>query len=381
MSAAAHGHEGGHGEGNGTSAGNGNGNDRPPTPPEVHIRALLIALAIGAALYTCVAAAGLILPVLIAAVTAIIFNPIVKLLTAVHVPRFLAAAIVLGGFATGVAALIHVAWEPAVEAVQAAPRAMLELEPRLAELTRPLREANKVGDALDAMDAEAPSTRPQKVRVVESDSSVRGLLAGLPRQAMAALTVAILTYFSLVFGELFLRRLVTLVPTLSEKKTTVDIVRSIQSEMSRYMLTISLINVGLGVATWGMLLLVGFEADDAVFWGTVAGLLNFAPYLGPALVMVMLALVGMVQFPQLTQALLPVGGFVVLNLLESQLVTPLALGRSLALNPLIILLWLFVWGWIWGIVGLLLAMPMLVCFKIVAARVDSLRAWSVMLER
>lgn len=379
MSASTPGQVGSHGDQAGPT--NGNGNGRPPVPPEVHIRWLLIALVVGAALYTCVVAAGLILPMLIATFSAIIFNPIVKLFTAVRVPRFLAAALVLGGFAAGVAALVQVAWGPAVEAVQNAPRAMLQLEPRLDKLTRPLKEANKVGDALEAMDDQEPSRRPQKVRVVESDSSVRGMLAELPRLAMGALTVVILTYFSIVFGELFLRRVVSLFPTMSEKKTTVDIVRSIQSEMSRYMLTVALINVGLGAATCGMLLLVGFEANDAVFWGAIAGVLNFAPYVGPALVMAMLTLVGMLQFPQMGQALLPLGGFVVLNLLESQVVTPLILGRSLSLNPLIILLWLFLWGWIWGIIGLLLAVPMLVCFKIVASRVEALRGWSVMLER
>ena len=95
----------------------------------------------------------------------------------------------------------------------------------------------------------------------------------------------------------------------------------------------------------------------------------------------LLVLVGLSQFPSLGTAALPAVGYLGLHLLESQLATPLALGRIININPLAIILWLMIWGWMWGIVGLLLAVPMLVCVKIVCSRVDGLQGWAIMLEK
>jgi predicted PurR-regulated permease PerM len=95
----------------------------------------------------------------------------------------------------------------------------------------------------------------------------------------------------------------------------------------------------------------------------------------------LLFLVGLSQFPTIGSAVLPAVGYLVLHTLESQIATPLALGRTINLNPLAIIIWLIIWGWLWGILGLLLAVPMLVCLKIVCSRVESLQSWAVLLEK
>jgi predicted PurR-regulated permease PerM len=186
-------------------------------------------------------------------------------------------------------------------------------------------------------------------------------------------------YLFLVYGELLLRRVVTIAPTLRDKRNAVEIVRSIQSDISRYVVTVTMINLALGATIAGVLYLLGVR--EPLLWGAMTALLNFAPYIGPLLGAMVLLAVGILQFDTPGAALLPVAAYLGLNAIESELVTPLVLGRSFALNPVVILLWLLLWGWLWGALGMLLAMPMLVCAKIICSRYESLRAWSLMIER
>jgi predicted PurR-regulated permease PerM len=184
----------------------------------------------------------------------------------------------------------------------------------------------------------------------------------------------------MVYGEDLLRKFVTVVPGWRQKRVTVDILRSIQNDISRYMLTITLINLGVAIATGLALYWIGLEPLDALLWGCVAGVLNFAPYVGPLVAAIAFTLVGLVEFSSLGHALLVPGVFLALHLVEGQFVTPLILGRRMAISPVILLLWLFLWGWMWGIAGLLLAVPMLVCFKIYCSRIEGMKGWAMMME-
>ena len=146
------------------------------------------------------------------------------------------------------------------------------------------------------------------------------------------------------------------------------------------MLTISLINLVLGLLLTGALWWLGLSLGDALLWGTAAALLNFAPYIGPLTGVLALALVGAVTFDEPGRMLAPALVFLGLHALESQLITPIVLGRRMSISPLVLLLWLMLWGWLWGSAGLLLAVPMLVCFKIVAERVDGWQGWAKVIE-
>src|SRR5690606_1229578 len=141
----------------------------------------------------------------------------------------------------------------------------------------------------------------------------------------SVLASVILVYFFLVFGEALLRRAVTVAPTLAEKRITVEIVRSVQTDMSRYVLTITIINVCLGLSTAALMWALGMPSP--LLWGAVAGLLNYAPYVGPLAAALVLAVVGLFQFDTLGAALLPAAAYLGLNALEGQFLTPLLLGN------------------------------------------------------
>ena len=186
------------------------------------------------------------------------------------------------------------------------------------------------------------------------------------------------TLFFMIFGQNLQKHAIDLMPDRQRKRITVDILQSIEREMSRYVLTISATSAVLGGVTALYLWYLGVE--DPLLWGVLAAALNLTPFVGPLLMAMLLSLVGLSQFDTLGAALLPAAGFLVLHALESNLLTPMVLGRTMRINPLAIILWLLLWGWLWGVVGLLVAVPMLVCLKIVASRVEAWQGWSKLLE-
>lgn len=349
-------------------------------PPLVRSRSALVFIAVLLALFTCYLARDLIVPVLISVFLALCGNPIVTRLNRWHVPRWIGAlAVVTGGLAVALM-LTSTMLAPATEWLREAPTELRQHISKLRELTKPLQDASRATESLQRM-AEGSSQAAQPVQVLERPgNTMLSLLTNAPRTLGTVLAVTILWFFFMVYAEDLLRRFVTVVPGWRRKRVTVDILRAIQSDISRYVLTVSLINIALGIATalalWG----IGLSWESALLWGAVAGLFNFAPYIGPMIAAGALCIVGLSNFDSIGAALLPPGVFLFLHMIEGQIVTPLILGRRMAISPVILLLWLFLWGWMWGIAGLLLAVPMLVCFKIYCSRVDSLRSWALMME-
>ena len=204
------------------------------------------------------------------------------------------------------------------------------------------------------------------------------------RAAPKAITVVgaviLLAYFFVVYGVRLQRQAIAMLPDRQRKRLTTDIMQTLEIELSRYVFTITLINGALGTLLAGVLWALGLALGDALLWGAVGALLNFAPYVGPVIGVVLYLLVGVVAFDEPTQMLAPPLLYLGLQLIESELVTPIVLGRRWSISPLVVLLWLLFCGWLWGIAGVLLAVPMLVCFKIVAERVPDMDGWAAVIE-
>lgn len=340
------------------------------------IHRLLVVLVVGGLLYTGYFARELILPILLAAFFALLLSPLMRRIVRSWLPRWIAALLLMSLFFAALFGIANALYPSAAEWAARTPQVLREATPKLKALLRPVVEATKVSASLSEIAGEMPA-RAQQV-VVQAPSRL-SLLATTPRMLASVLAVALLTYFFLVYGETLLRRVLQLRPTWAAKRLTVDIVRSIQNDVSRYFLTVCSTSFGLGIATAGLLWMLRVETP--LLWGALAALLNLTPYVGPMAMAALLFLVGLSQFPTIGAAVLPAAGYLGLHALESQVATPLALGRTINLNPLAIILWLMIWGWLWGILGLLLAVPMLVCLKIVFSRVESLQNWAVLLEK
>jgi len=347
-----------------------------PLRPRASTALLVLAtLAVG---YTLWAAQDLLLPVLLAMFFALVGNPIIRLLRRLWLPRFLAALLVLAG---GLAATGALAWHMAPSAVawaSEAPRAMRQLAPKLRELARPMHEANKAAENFARAAGGQTGRAPQVVRTAVDDPY--RMLTETPRLLASLLAVVLLTFFFMVYGENLQRNAIALLPGRQQKKFTVGILHSIEREVSRYVLTISLINTLVGLLFAGVLYLMKVPLSEALLWGTMVALLNFAPYVGPLIGLLAMLLVGFITFDGLWPSLMPAAAYLVLHTIEGQVVTPIVLGRRMALSPLVLILALMLFGWLWGIIGLLLAVPLLVCVKLVLARVEGMEGWARLLE-
>ncbi len=349
-----------------------------PTRPRPRAATSLMVLAVLAVGYTLWAAQALLLPILLAMFFALIGNPILRALRRIWVPRFVGALLVL---IVGIAAAVLLGRQlivPAGEWVQQVPRELRLLTPKLKQMTQPMQQANQAAESFARATNDGKQHKVQVVTIQDSDPWKS--LTATPRLLASVLAVVLLTFFFMVYGENLQRNAITLLPTRQRKKLTVEILQAIEREISRYVLTISVINILVGAILAGALHWLGVALPEALLWGTVAAVLNFAPYVGPLIGVMLMLLMGFITWDEVGPSLLPAAIYLGLHTLEGQFLTPIVLGRRMALSPLMLILALMVFGWLWGIVGLLLAVPLLVCVKLVLVKIEGLEGWARLLE-
>ena len=342
------------------------------TPPSVFTEGRTVAvtvIAVLAVFYTLYFAASLLVPIAAAVLLSMLLAPAVQALEKLQVPRLLASAVVVlatvGLIGAGVAALAG----PATDWIEKTPQSLHKIEQRFLSVKKPIEDIQKATDQLKEAAQAGAGSGPQEVRVVRP-ALTDIVLSGTP-QAIASITsVAILVYFLLASGDVFLRKLVTVIPTFHDKKRAVEITRQIENDISFYLLNFTLVNVGLGVSIAGVTALLGIP--NPLLWGTLVAVLNFVPYVGALTSITILTLVGVQTFDNLAHALAAPAILAVLVLISAEVITPFVLGRGLLLNPVAIFISILLWGWLWGIVGVLLAVPLLASFKIVCERVGPL---------
>ena len=328
----------------------------------------LVLLAVLAVLYTLHIAQVFILPIVLSVLLNLLLSPVVVLLRRyARIPEPLGAAVViflfLGALTFGVYRLA-----PAASAwVARAPESLATVQRRIQPLRKPVEKvtqaAEKVEQATD-LDQKTPQVE------IKGPSLTKQVFGGTTALLGAAMVVIFLTYFLLAAGDLFLHKLVGVLPQLKDKKTAVRIVRETQAQVSLYLVVTTVINAGVGVATGLALALVGMP--NPVLWGVVAGVLNFVPYIGGLVNTVILTLAAFLAFEDASQALLVPVVFTVINILEGNLITPMVLGRRMRLNTVAVFVGLIFWWYLWGVPGAILAVPMMATIKIACDHIDSL---------
>jgi predicted PurR-regulated permease PerM len=313
--------------------------------------------------------AAVVLPIIFAIILYLVLQPAMRGAAKLRVPKVVAALLIILVFFGGVGALGFTLSRPAADWVSKAPDSLRRIEARLFVFKQPIADLQSVGKQVERI-AEGPTTDSKPVTVAGPGVSsflfrgTRFMLVGLG-------TTVVLLFFLLVSGDLFLRRLVEILPTFSNKKQAVEISREIESNISSYLATISLMNLGVGILTGIAAYFCGLS--DPILWGTVAFLLNFVPILGPLCGASILFLAGLLTFDPLWQAAVPAGIYLLIHTVE-ETVTPMQLARRFILNPVLIIISLVFWYWMWGIAGALLAVPLLATVKIICDRIKPLMA-------
>ena len=324
----------------------------------------LTGLFVLAVFYTIYFMRSILLPIVLALLLSYLLRPIVRGLGGLKIPLSVGAALLLIGFFWLIGYGISVLATPTAAWLQKAPAGFAELQHKLlpvkksvAQVTQATGEIEKLASA----NAEIEAVEVKRHPITET------LFMRTPEFIASAVLSLILLYFLLVYDQAFIAKLVKLLPTLSDKKAAVAIAHDIEEQISRYLFTVTAINVCLGVAVGTAVGLLGLR--NPVMWGVMVALLNFVPYLGALTGIICMTIGAALSFDSLGYAFVFPAVYLSFGVLEGSFITPWIMGRSLTLNPVIILLSLTFWGWMWGIVGIILAVPILAAFKILCAHI------------
>ena len=335
------------------------------------IRSLaLTGLLILAAFYTLYFGRAFFLPIVLALLLNSLLSPVVRGLRRLRIPNALGAALVVFGVLGGLGWGVYELSGPAYEWAQKAPQTMRRLERKLREFKKPVQTMSKATEQVEKI-TQVGGRQPAQTVQVTTETLGERMFSQATELVSGGVVMFILLFFLLASGDLFLRKLIRVLPSLADKKKAVEIARQIQTDVSSYLVTITAINLALGLAVWGILTFLG--VPNPLLWGVLAAVTNYIPYLGALLMIAVLAMVGFLTFESNTQAMMVPLSFVGLNILESYIVTPLVLGHRLTLNPVVIFLGLTFWGWLWGITGALLAVPIMVVVKIFCDHTEPLQ--------
>ncbi len=324
-------------------------------------------LAVLAVLYTLHFAREFLLPITVAVLLNFLLSPIVRALGRARVPTALGAALVVLALVGGIGAAGYQLADPVQRWVAGAPATLATAQQRLRAFVRPVQQVTRTAERV--ADATADAAGPAPEVVVRGPSLAARLFGPTQRLLAALLEVVVLLYFLLAAGDLFLQKLVKVLPRRRAKQTAVDVAREVEASVSTYLLTTAALNAAEGLAVAGVLSLLGMPSP--LFWGALVAVLEFVPYLGAATMVVLLAVGALTPFDGV-RALGPPAAFLAVNLVWANFVAPLALARRLTLNPVSVFVGLAFWWFLWGVPGAFLAVPLLAMFKTVCDHVDAL---------
>ncbi|MEX2453745.1 MAG: AI-2E family transporter [Rhodospirillaceae bacterium] len=350
----------------------------------------LVVLCILGLFYTAYFAQLVLIPIAFAFLLYLVLSPLVRFLDRrLHVPRAIGAILAVSLLVSGLMSAFYLVSGPAAVWMDKLPGAAIELEYKLrilkssvedvAEATRKVEQFARDNDGDGDRGGNGDGgDRPLSV-VLEGPSLAKTLLGRTTTLTAGIVIATVLLLFLLASGETMLRQVVSTVPALSGKKKLVEAMREIESDISHYLLAVTLINVGLGICVGLSMWMLGIP--NPILWGGMSAVLNFIPYVGAIVNVAVIGLVSLVTFDTVPSILLPPLVVLMLNTVEGQFITPALVARRLALNPVAVVLSLILWGWLWGIPGTLVAVPFLACLKIVADRMEGLRTVGALLGR
>jgi predicted PurR-regulated permease PerM len=355
---------------------------QPEPPPDAHVDATLSGtpavavkgLFILALFYTFYFARSFLLPIVLAILLSLILYPAVRALKRIAIPEAAGAAIVVLTLAGVLGTALYQLFEPASEWISKMPRITEQVERKLWNVRKSMEQVSKAAQKVEALTnvGSAPAPRQSQVVSVSSEPNLMSrIMTGTQTMLISAGATLVLLFFLLASGDLFMRKLVRVLPTLTDKKKAVNVARTIQTAMAQYLFTITCINLGLGCATAILLHLLGMP--NPLLWGVMVALFNFVPYIGAAVSGIVLTVVAFVTFSDLHDILLVPLLYFSLETIEGQFITPYLTGKSLTLNPVMIFVSMLLWGWLWGVVGALMAVPILMTLKIFCDHIESLR--------
>jgi predicted PurR-regulated permease PerM len=313
------------------------------------------------------------LPIVLALVLKLMLQPVMSLLCdRLRVPQALAAILLITCLFMAVVAVALTISVPASAWIQRIPEILPDLQQKLKGLSQPIAYVQQAFSAIEKIVA-SPGQDPNMSAVAVKDGS--GVAGALALGTVAALTrffaTMVVLFFLLACGDRLLRGLIEVLPRFSDKRQAVAIATEIQHNIGGYLLTITVMNTVVGIATGLAMWACGL--GDPILWGSTALLLNYVPILGPLVGIGIFLVAGIITLDGPWVALMPAGLYLIIHIAEGETITPMLLANRFRLNPVLVIVSLLFWHAMWGIPGALLAVPLLAMFKILSDHVQALK--------
>ena len=320
-------------------------------------------------------ASSFLVPIAIALLLTLLLGPIVRAMGKYGVAEPVAAALIIFGTIALLGLAMVVLATPAAEWLRRAPETLRQVEAKLRNI-EPVTALQATATTLTQATRSVADNSPPQVQLVTT-SPLRQIGWTTANVVGQVLTIVFLTYFLLASGSMFRRKIAYLFPSGIQRNRIKRALFEIEEQMSRYLLTNTLISIGFGAATWVFLASIG--VPNPILWGAVAGVLNYIPYLGALVTVVLIGIVSLATFNGTEHMLLACGGYLLLDLLKGNLVSPVVLGRRMPLNTVAVFLSLLFWGWVWGIPGVIMAVPLTVMLQVICSYSERFRGVAILL--
>ncbi|KCZ93873.1 AI-2E family transporter [Hyphomonas johnsonii] len=315
-------------------------------------------------------AQGLIVPIVSAMLIALIFSPVRRALARIGVPSGVSAALILFSLLALLGTLGYFVSGAAQDRLLDAPHMIEDVGDKLKELTGTVQPVMDATEQIEHIAVPEPASDTVTLREPGFMADFADTLPVMFGQIVICLTLA---FFLIASGDLFYEKLVQMMPTLKDKRRALAVARAIENQLSTYLLTITLINMGLGLAIG--LAMWGLGMPDPVLFGIAGFLLNYIPYIGAMAGAGISFLVALVTFDSATAAIVPALAYWALTSFEGQFVTPIMVGRRLKLNAVVVFVSFALWAWLWSFMGMLLSTPMLLTMKVVSDHVPGMHGF------
>jgi predicted PurR-regulated permease PerM len=353
-------------------------NDQSAVDPQLRRDVLLGIIAVAATAHLLYFARSALFPIVLAFVLNLVIKPVTRRVTKWGLSNMASAVVVFSMVGVTLAGFMGAVWGPANSWIVTAPETIQQVRIKLAPLAKPFARLNQASQQVTDLTTLPSEQQKQPQAVQVQQPSITGALLNTTGGMVATLsTTLVLLFFLMAAGDRFLEKLVGVMPTLADKKMCVQISRQVEQRVSQYLLAITAINIGLGVAVGFGLALLGMP--NPVLWGCLVAVLNYVPFAGALVGSAVVFVVALVSLESLGAALMAPTIYGVLNMIESNFITPGLLGKTTELNPVMIMLSLVLWGAVWGLGGALLAVPLLLIAKIVCDELEPLKPIGVFL--
>jgi predicted PurR-regulated permease PerM len=308
------------------------------------------------------AGAEFFMPVTAALVVAIALVPLLEWFERRGIPSKLSAGLCVVVFVMFALFAIGSILIPATDWVAQVPTKIPKVRSALEPVIQLYKNLDKWIDKATSQIAIAPAQQPNRTVSIEQPHSMLGLLTTSAPHLLIQLFFALLVIFFFLAGWTAMRKK-TIVSrgSFEGALTTARVIQQVVDATSTYLGTITLINIGLGTLTAGVLWWLGMPSP--VMWGGIVAVANYIPYLGPIVCAMLLFFGGLMTYPDIWAAMLPPAAFISFHLIEANFFTPMVVGHRLTISPLSILISLSFWAWVWGTTGALLAVPLLIIMK------------------